>query len=143
MATVHCTATLKDSDNIALEGKPIDWYFSLDNVTWTKFNTTNTNGNGQATAELDIVMDTWFKARFEGSPSYGASQATGSSTQQQTSTTPNVAVLGKSEGFSFWKCGTGYWNKGAGVLAQDTGLQLGLWVWDKVKAKWEAGGKNV
>jgi hypothetical protein len=143
MPNVHCVATLKDSDNIVLQGKPIDWYYSIDEVTWTKFNTTNTDGDGHAAADLNIVMDTWFKARFEGSPSYGASQVIGSSTQSQIAVASGCGILGKAEGFQFFKNGTGSWNKGAGVLAADTGLQLGFWIWNKNKAKWLRAGAEV
>jgi hypothetical protein len=144
MATVTCYVTLVDEDNTPLINYGIDWSYSIDNgVTWVKFDHTFTNSSGQATTHKDIVMDTQFYAEYAGSQFYYPAHDRKSSTQGQTGISPDVETLGKSEGFSTFLDGTGIWSHGAGCLANDCGLQLGFWVWNKNKAKWMRGGWEV
>jgi hypothetical protein len=143
MPTLTCAATLKDSNQVLLSGKGIDFYFSYDGINYTFFDHANTNVNGVATVETSIVTDMWIKARFEGSPSYGASQAIGQSSQSGTVVVPKVMTFGKSVGFAYFKLGTGLWSKGNGVMSENSGLTLGLWVWDKSQARFQRGGINV
>ena len=76
MVRLKLTATLKDYTGVALANKPILFFYSFDGATFTHIATVNTNDYGVAETQHETTRTTWYKARFEGDPTYDASEAT-------------------------------------------------------------------
>jgi len=75
MAKLKLTATLKDSYGNVLSGKPIDFYYSYDNATYTKITSQTTDVNGNAETTHETNRTTWYKAAFAGDSTYAGSEA--------------------------------------------------------------------
>ena len=80
MVTLQLTATLKDINGNPLAGKPINFYYSYDQETWSLIKTESTDENGKATTTFETSKTTYFKACFEGDEDYEASEASASYT---------------------------------------------------------------
>jgi len=74
MVSLKLSATLKDVDGNPLANKSIDFYYSFDGETFTKFDTQTTNEYGVAETITSTTQDTYYKARFEGDELYEASE---------------------------------------------------------------------
>ena len=74
MVSLKLIATLKDAYDNPLASKSIDFYYSFDGETFTKFDTQLTNENGVAETTTSTTQDTYYKARFEGDELYEASE---------------------------------------------------------------------
>jgi hypothetical protein len=74
VVSVKLTATLT-ADGEPLQGKILEFYKSLDGVSFELIGTSVTDESGSASISLDVDQDTYFKAVFKGDEDYEGSES--------------------------------------------------------------------